>query len=120
MDSADALPEGQWRLAAPMYEVRGTMYDLRIRARCAGIFAKQVRTRVDEAVRGICLFCWIVLQSARARQGKRIRKCVCLCTMYDGGRQGLPMYDVRCTMYDCRIRALCAGQQSGSGRDGGA
>ncbi len=24
--------------------------------------------------------------------------------MYDGGRRGLPMYDVRCTMYDVRLR----------------
>ena len=31
-------------------------------------------------------------------------------TMYDGGRRSLPMYDVRCTMYDCEVRARCAGR----------
>ena len=30
--------------------------------------------------------------------------------MYDGGRRGLPMYDVRRTMYDLQIRARCAGR----------
>ena len=29
--------------------------------------------------------------------------------MYDGGRRGLPMYDVQRTMYDCDYSALCAG-----------
>ena len=59
----------------PMYDVRCTMYDCDVRARCAGA-AEQVQTRVDEAVRGVwcrfrgCLCCWIVLQSGRARQGE--------------------------------------------------
>ena len=29
-------------------------------------------------------------------------------TIYDGGRRSLPMYEVRCTMYDCQVRARCA------------
>ena len=34
-----------------------------------------------------------------------------------GGRQGLLMYDFRCTMYDCQIRARCAGRQSRNERN---
>ncbi len=54
-----------------MYDVGCTMYDCDYSALCAGIFAKQVRTRVDEAVRGVwrrfrgCFSCWVVLQSDR-------------------------------------------------------
>ena len=58
-----------------MYDVGCTMYDCDYSALCAGIFAKQVRTRVDEAVRGVwrrfrgCFSCWVVVQSDR-RFGK--------------------------------------------------
>ena len=39
--------------------------------------------------------------------------------MYEVRRRRLtpPMYDVRCTMYDCRARARCAGQHSRSERN---
>ena len=65
----------------PMYDVRlksFTIYDLRFAKfpRLRAILAKQVRTRVDETVRGVwrpfrgCLFCWIVLQSGPRPSGR--------------------------------------------------
>ena len=73
-----------------MYDVRCTIAEFARFARGSGAEAR----RMHEAVRGAwrrfrgCLSCWIVLQSGRARQGKRIKKCVC---------------HVRFTMYDVRF-----------------
>ena len=42
----------RWQLTLPMDEVRCTMYDCRIRARGAGIFAKQMRAGCPGTMRG--------------------------------------------------------------------
>ena len=65
MDNADALPrQGRTGRVVPVSQF-GKFPRLRARV------AEQVRTRVDEAVRGVwrrfrcCLSCWIVVQSPR-------------------------------------------------------
>ena len=84
------------RLAAPMYEVRCTMYDCDVRRLRRGD-AEQVRTECLGAMIG---------RGYKATEADG----VCLCTMDDVRRRRLaaPMYEVRCTMYDCRACARCA------------
>ena len=82
------------RRGLPMYEVRCTMYDCDVRARCAGRRRKRLCTMYD-------VRCTMY-------DGGDWRR---LCTMDDGGRRGLPMYEVRWTMYDCDVRARCAGRR---------
>ena len=69
MDNAHALPrQGRTGSVVPVSQF-GEFPRLRAKV------AEQVRTRVDEAVRGVwrrfrgCLSCWIVVQSGRTRQG---------------------------------------------------
>ena len=63
----------RWRLVPPMYEVRGTMYDL-------GSSRAERECGEAKAVAEL----WSDRRTV-APSGAYVR-----CTMYDGGRQGLP------------------------------
>ena len=98
------------------------MYDVRLQSLRAlrGNLAKQVRRLSYGAVigRGYKGAVAVAADGAYVRR-TTVADGVCPCTKYDGRRWQLtlPMYEVRCTMYDCDYSALCAGQRSRSGRD---
>ena len=81
---AGVVRKGRGGETPPMHEVRCTMYDCGIRARCAG--------RQSRNERNVIKPCTDVV--TKRREG--------------GGRQGLLMYDFRCTMYDLGSSCACA------------
>ena len=106
------------RLAAPMYDVRFSMYDCDYSALCAGRGQTGTLPMYDGRRRRLAAPMYEVRCTTEADGA-------CLCTTYDvrctiaiiarvardGGRRrrlAAPMYEVRCTMYDCDVRAPCA------------